>query len=71
MIGNPGEMKCRLPVGAEVQAGGGVLFRVWAPKPARVTLLVGELADLAPTCLDLLGIPKPQAMSGVSLLNAS
>src|SRR5690348_4054478 len=47
MIGKSGEMKCRLPVGAEVQAGGGVLFRVWAPKPERVTLLVGELEDLA------------------------
>jgi 2,3-bisphosphoglycerate-independent phosphoglycerate mutase len=30
----------------------------------------GELADLAPTCLDLLGISAPEAMFGRSLLNA-
>jgi 2,3-bisphosphoglycerate-independent phosphoglycerate mutase len=30
----------------------------------------GEIADLAPTCLDLLGIPQPEAMLGRSLLNA-
>ena len=30
----------------------------------------GELADLAPTCLDLLGIGQPEAMTGRSLLNA-
>jgi 2,3-bisphosphoglycerate-independent phosphoglycerate mutase len=28
----------------------------------------GELSDLAPTCLDLLGIPQPREMSGRSLL---
>jgi 2,3-bisphosphoglycerate-independent phosphoglycerate mutase len=31
----------------------------------------GELADLAPTCLDLLGIPAPAAMTGRSLVNAA
>jgi 2,3-bisphosphoglycerate-independent phosphoglycerate mutase len=30
----------------------------------------GELADLAPTCLDLLGMGQPRAMSGHSLLSA-
>jgi 2,3-bisphosphoglycerate-independent phosphoglycerate mutase len=30
----------------------------------------GEIADLAPTCLDLLGISQPDAMTGRSLLNA-
>jgi 2,3-bisphosphoglycerate-independent phosphoglycerate mutase len=30
----------------------------------------GEIADLAPTCLDLLGISAPEAMTGRSLLNA-
>jgi 2,3-bisphosphoglycerate-independent phosphoglycerate mutase len=30
----------------------------------------GEIADLAPTCLDLLGISPPEAMTGRSLLNA-
>jgi len=30
----------------------------------------GELADLAPTCLDLLDISPPEAMTGRSLLNA-
>ena len=30
----------------------------------------GELADLAPTCLDLLGFSAPEAMQGRSLLNA-
>lgn len=28
----------------------------------------GKLADLAPTVLDLLGLPKPAAMTGGSLL---
>jgi 2,3-bisphosphoglycerate-independent phosphoglycerate mutase len=28
----------------------------------------GELSDLAPTCLDLLGVPQPDEMSGTSLL---
>jgi 2,3-bisphosphoglycerate-independent phosphoglycerate mutase len=30
----------------------------------------GEIADLAPTCLGLLGISPPEAMTGRSLLNA-
>jgi 2,3-bisphosphoglycerate-independent phosphoglycerate mutase len=28
----------------------------------------GTLADLVPTCLDLLGVPQPEEMSGVSLM---
>jgi 2,3-bisphosphoglycerate-independent phosphoglycerate mutase len=28
----------------------------------------GELADLAPTCLELLGVPQPPQMTGASLL---
>jgi 2,3-bisphosphoglycerate-independent phosphoglycerate mutase len=36
---------------------------------AEVTLREGgELADLAPTCLELLGVPEPAAMTGRSLL---
>lgn len=31
----------------------------------------GKLADLAPTVLDLLGLPQPSVMTGVSLLNRS
>ena len=30
----------------------------------------GRLADVAPTILDLLGLPKPRAMTGVSLLDS-
>jgi 2,3-bisphosphoglycerate-independent phosphoglycerate mutase len=30
----------------------------------------GKLADVAPTILDLLGVPKPPEMTGVSLINA-
>src|SRR5262249_3158157 len=30
----------------------------------------GEIADLVPTCLDLLGFSQPEAMTGRSLLNA-
>jgi 2,3-bisphosphoglycerate-independent phosphoglycerate mutase len=30
----------------------------------------GGLADLAPTCLELLGIPRPPDMTGTSLLVA-
>lgn len=33
-------LKRRLPVGAEVQPGGGVHFRVWAPRAARVEVLL-------------------------------
>src|SRR5690242_10346664 len=32
----------QFPVGAEVVPGGGVHFRVWAPKSQRVALLVGS-----------------------------
>lgn len=32
------------------------------------SLREGRLADLAPTMLELLGIPKPEAMTGISLL---
>ena len=28
----------------------------------------GRLADMAPTCLDLMGLPKPSEMTGISLL---
>src|SRR5690606_25766983 len=31
----------RLPIGAEVQPGGGVHFRVWAPRRERVDVVVG------------------------------
>ena len=31
----------------------------------------GELQDLAPTVLDLLGVPKPTVMSGASLVTSS
>ena len=31
----------------------------------------GELSDLAPTCLDLLGIPQPAQMTGRSLIVGS
>jgi maltooligosyltrehalose trehalohydrolase len=37
----------RLPVGAEVQAGGGVHFRVWAPRVQRVEVLIEEGAHRA------------------------
>ncbi len=38
--------------------------------PARVTTLGdGRLADIAPTVLDLMGLPRPTAMTGNSLLN--
>ena len=33
-----------------------------------VQLKTGKLADLAPTMLDLMGLPKPEEMSGESLL---
>src|SRR5690606_26052337 len=36
--------------------------------PARATLENGRLADVAPTMLDLMGIPAPAAMTGHSLL---
>ena len=36
--------------------------------PEGATLRAGRLADLAPTVLDLMGLPKPEEMTGVSLL---
>ena len=36
--------------------------------PAGVRLRKGRLADLAPTLLDLMGLPKPEEMTGVTLI---
>ncbi|WP_136634371.1 2,3-bisphosphoglycerate-independent phosphoglycerate mutase [Pseudooceanicola onchidii] len=36
--------------------------------PAGATLRAGRLADLAPTLLDLMGLPKPDEMTGESLI---
>jgi len=33
-----------------------------------VTLAEGKLADIAPTLLALMGLPKPAEMTGVSLM---
>ena len=38
------------------------------PQEAGATLLGGRLADLAPTLLDLMGLPQPPEMTGRSLL---
>jgi maltooligosyltrehalose trehalohydrolase len=38
------DFKRRLPVGAEVQPGGGVNFRVWAPKRRRVEIALESVA---------------------------
>lgn len=38
----------RLPIGAEVQPGGGVHFRVWAPGHRKVEVVLEEPAELAP-----------------------
>jgi 2,3-bisphosphoglycerate-independent phosphoglycerate mutase len=35
---------------------------------SRMTLRTGKLADVAPTVLEVLGLPKPEAMTGHSLL---
>ena len=40
-----GRMVRRLPMGAEVQAGGGTHFRVWAPRCRRVAVRVQGTAD--------------------------
>ncbi|MGO4916732.1 2,3-bisphosphoglycerate-independent phosphoglycerate mutase [Pseudogemmobacter sp. W21_MBD1_M6] len=37
--------------------------------PEGVSLKSGRLADLAPTLLDLMGLPKPDEMTGVSLIS--
>lgn len=44
---NPDPVSRRLPVGAEVQPGGGVHYRVWAPRRARVDVILsrGGAAD--------------------------
>lgn len=39
--------------------------------PVGATLRDGRLCDLAPTLLQLMGLPQPAEMTGVSLLGAS
>jgi 2,3-bisphosphoglycerate-independent phosphoglycerate mutase len=39
-----------------------------APDSAKYTLADGILADIAPTILAMLGLPKPAVMTGKSLL---
>jgi maltooligosyltrehalose trehalohydrolase len=45
----PASLTRRLPIGAEIQPGGGVHFRVWAPRRKRVSVALGsgggELSD--------------------------
>jgi 2,3-bisphosphoglycerate-independent phosphoglycerate mutase len=41
---------------------------VWIIGSPTSTIHDGKLADVAPTILELMGIEKPQTMSGVSLL---
>jgi maltooligosyltrehalose trehalohydrolase len=56
----------RLPVGAEVQPGGGVHFRVWAPRHREVAVVVeggGEVA-LAPENLGYWSAHLPAACAG-------
>jgi 2,3-bisphosphoglycerate-independent phosphoglycerate mutase len=36
--------------------------------PAGIRLRPGRLADLAPTLLELMGLPKPPEMTGESLI---
>jgi len=36
-----------------------------------ISLQNGSLADVAPTVLELMGLPKPSAMTGVSLIRTS
>ncbi len=45
-----------------------VPFVVVGPAPAEVTVRGGRLADVAPSVLELMGLPKPAAMTGRSLL---
>ena len=40
---------------------------ILAGVPGSLSLSSGRLADLAPTLLDLMGIPKPHEMAGHSL----
>jgi 2,3-bisphosphoglycerate-independent phosphoglycerate mutase len=37
--------------------------------PAGARLHDGRLADLAPTLLDLMGLPQPPEMTGISLID--
>src|SRR5262249_58633482 len=49
VIGDEGMAPVRkLPVGAEVQPGGGVHFRVWAPKCRKVEVVGGEVNGFNP-----------------------
>ncbi|MDK2855625.1 MAG: 2,3-bisphosphoglycerate-independent phosphoglycerate mutase [Bacillota bacterium] len=45
-----------------------VPFILVTPEPGRWGLRRGRLADVAPTILELLGLPRPEAMTGKSLL---
>ena len=40
----------------------------WSSAPFEAEVKDGILADVAPTLLDLLGVPKPKEMTGSSLL---
>jgi len=48
-----------------------VPFIVFNPPPAIRDLEDGRLSDLAPTLLDILGLEKPAAMTGHSLIPAA
>jgi maltooligosyltrehalose trehalohydrolase len=48
----------RLPIGAEVQRGGGAHFRVWAPRRRRVVVEYGDAAQAATRSLPLQ--PEPE-----------
>jgi 2,3-bisphosphoglycerate-independent phosphoglycerate mutase len=45
-----------------------VPFILVTPEPCCSGLRLGRLADVAPTILELLGLPQPEAMTGKSLL---
>ena len=61
--------------GFEVKKGHGIMLAVWACVAAgadavlrQETEIGGLLSDVAPTVLDIMGIPKPEDMNGESLL---
>lgn len=64
----PKRLHRRLPAGAEVQAGGGVHFRVWAPRRKRVAVRLeadpGAQNQDSPTVIEL----KPEADGYYSVL---
>ena len=63
MIGHTGDLDAAIAACEAVDHGLGLALAALEGK-----MRCGRLADLAPTVLDLMGVPKPDEMTGTTLL---